>query len=56
MDKTTLIRFAQEEDYKKRNVYNVSSLHRASTSPETIQSPGEEEKKNKDENQEQLKD
>jgi hypothetical protein len=36
------IRYATEEDYKKLNFYNVSSLRRASPLPVTEQSDGEE--------------
>ncbi len=33
MEKPVSLRFATEEDYKKRNFYNVGTLHRASTVP-----------------------
>ena len=36
------IRYATEEDYKKLNFYNVSSLRRASPLPVTEQLDGEE--------------
>jgi len=42
MENNISIRYATEEDYKKSNFYNVSSLRRASTSPVTEQLDGEE--------------
>ena len=37
------IRYAQEEDYKKRNNFNVSTLHHASTLQKTKESRGAEQ-------------
>jgi mannose-6-phosphate isomerase-like protein (cupin superfamily) len=44
MDKFTSSRSATEEDYKKRQNWNVGTFHRASTLPETEQSSVEEKK------------
>ena len=38
-----LIRSATEDDYKKRNFYEIGSLQRGSTSQETEQSTGDQE-------------
>jgi len=43
-EKRTPIRSATEEDYKKRNFWNVGTFHRASILPETDQSTGKTQK------------